>query len=69
MKIQGNQTTKSGRKMPQWIFRLCAVCLALLTWEVLARLIGQKLLLCSPLDVLIRLGSLWREPAFLPILW
>ena len=44
--------------------RLAAVAAALAVWEVAALLLGQKFLLASPVDVAVRLASIWREPDF-----
>ncbi len=41
-----------------------AVLLLLTVWQVCAMLLGQKLLLPSPLQVLGRLATVWREPGF-----
>lgn len=48
---------------------LFAVLLLLLLWEGAALLVGQKLLLCSPVDVVKRLPGLLAEEGFLSSVW
>lgn len=46
------------------IQRAAAVLLTLVLWQAAAAALDQKLLLASPLEVLARLASIWREPEF-----
>ncbi len=39
--------------------------LALAVWQGVSMLVGMEMLLASPLKVLQRLGTIWREPGFL----
>ncbi|MDO5445006.1 MAG: ABC transporter permease subunit [Eubacteriales bacterium] len=44
--------------------KFAAAAFLLLLWQAAAMLLNQKLLLASPADVIQRLFSIWREPAF-----
>ncbi len=44
--------------------RAAAVFLTLLVWQMAAMLLDEKILLPSPLDVLLRLGTLWQDVTF-----
>ncbi len=44
--------------------RIGAVLLALLFWQIAASLIDSSILIATPLDVLKRLCTIWREPGF-----
>ncbi len=46
------------------IHRAGAIALALVIWQAAAMILNQKLLLASPIQVIIRLGSIWRESSF-----
>lgn len=45
--------------------KTAAVVLAILAWQVLALAIGEELILVSPVKVLLRLFTIWREAGFL----
>ena len=51
------------------IKRLGAILLALLSWQLLAMYIDSSIVLCSPVSVLRRLFTLWREPVFASSVW
>ena len=55
-----NQTT---------VKKILAVVLTLAIWQAAAMALDQKVLLASPVSVLARLTSIWREPDFLHALW
>ena len=42
-----------------------AVLLALALWQIVSMIVGMEMLLASPLKVLMRLGTIWRENDFL----
>ena len=47
-----------------------AVLLALAVWQAASMIVGMDMLLASPLKVLARLGTIWRERDFLStVLW
>ena len=52
-------------KKKLWLERAVSVAAALLLWHAAAGAVGQRLLLPSPADVLIRLGGLFLEEGFL----
>ena len=45
--------------------KIIAVMLLLAVWQAAAMLLNQKVLLASPVQVLIRLFTLWKEPGFI----
>ena len=45
--------------------KITAVLLLLAIWQAAAMLLNQKVLLASPVQVLIRLFTLWKEPGFI----
>ena len=45
--------------------KIIAVLLLLAIWQAAAMLLNQKVLLASPVQVLIRLFTLWKEPGFI----
>lgn len=49
--------------------RMGAIALALIFWQVAAMLIHQNILLVSPLQVAMRLTTIWREKDFFASLW
>ncbi|MBR2080667.1 MAG: ABC transporter permease subunit [Oscillospiraceae bacterium] len=49
--------------------KLLAVLLALLLWQLAAMLVDLPVLLVSPLQVLRRLLTIWREPDFFLTVW
>lgn len=44
--------------------KIIAVAVLLAVWQAAAMLLNKKLLLASPVDVVIRLFTLWKEPGF-----
>lgn len=44
--------------------RVLAALAALAVWQLVAVLLGQRFILASPVEVAVRLASLWREPGF-----
>lgn len=52
---------KANRRILQ---NLAAAAAALALWQAAAMLLGQKILLASPLEVAERLSVIWREPGF-----
>lgn len=55
--------------MKKLLSKLGAILLALLLWQGLAMLPKLSILLASPIDVILRLGSIWKEPQFFSSLW
>lgn len=49
--------------------KAAAVLFALAVWQAAALLLDQKILMVSPLTVLVRLTTIWREPGFAASLW
>lgn len=46
------------------LFQLLSVLLALVLWQLAAVQVGKDMLLASPVQVLARLFTVWREPGF-----
>ena len=51
------------------IYRAGAIVIALVIWQAAAMILDQKLLLASPVQVVIRLTSIWREKSFWSSIW
>ena len=49
--------------------KILAIVLLLAIWQAAAMLIGQKLILASPAEVIVRLFTLWKEPGFASAIW
>lgn len=49
--------------------KFAAVLLTLAVWQAAAMALNQKVLLASPLSVLARLATIWREPEFFSSVW
>ena len=49
--------------------RLLAVLFALLVWQIAAMTVNSKILLVSPVEVFLRLLTIWREPDFVLSVW
>ena len=47
------------------LFKILAVALALLTWEITALVLADELILVSPVRVLVRLVTIWGEDGIL----
>lgn len=50
-------------KRPLWV--AAAVIFWLAVWQIAAMAVGERILLASPLSVLVRLTTIWREDSFL----
>ncbi|MBO4229091.1 MAG: ABC transporter permease subunit [Clostridia bacterium] len=50
-------------------FRILSVLLALILWQILATRINMDMMLASPIQVLERLFTIWREPDFFSTLF
>ncbi|NLV50576.1 MAG: ABC transporter permease subunit [Clostridiales bacterium] len=46
------------------LYRVLAIAFALGLWQLISYLVGQRLLIVSPVEVLLRLGTIWMEPGF-----
>lgn len=46
------------------LLNIASVVLALLVWQLAAMRVGRSFLLSSPVEVLERLATIWREPGF-----
>lgn len=70
---QANQSLSSLRgflfQHKKALSRVLAALLALVVWQAVAMMIGERLILVSPLSVLARLGTIWREAGFLEAIW
>lgn len=49
--------------------KILAVLLALSLWQVAALMINSGIVLVGPIEVLLRLATIWREPEFLSSVW
>lgn len=49
--------------------KFIAVLIALIIWQIAAKCIQQKILLVSPVEVFLRLLTIWREDGFLATIW
>ena len=49
----------------QFRYKAGAVVLALVIWQVVSMIVGMDMLLASPIQVIMRLGTIWRETGFL----
>lgn len=47
------------------LYKMLSVLLALVLWQLIAWKIDMDMLLASPLDVIKRLGTIWKEPQFI----
>lgn len=59
-----HSTSKGNKKQKKHSFRLWAILLLIALWQGLAMIIGQELLLASPVSVFLRLFTLAAEPDF-----
>ena len=46
------------------VFRILSVIIALFIWQILSLLINSKILIASPIMVIARFGTIWREKLF-----
>jgi len=53
----------------QTVNRIIAVIIALLLWQLAAMLVDQSILLVSPIEVIVRMASIWREENFWSTVW
>ena len=51
------------------LWRIVAVLAALAVWQTVALIVGERLILVSPVAVLERLLTIWQEPGFFASLW
>lgn len=51
-------------KQKQWLWRAGSVLLALAVWQGISMAVDMEIFLTSPLKVIARLGTIWREPGF-----
>jgi len=49
--------------------KIAAVFLTLAVWQAAAMILDQKVLLASPVSVLLRLGTIWTEEQFFSSIW
>ncbi len=49
----------------RFIIKMCAWLAAFAVWQIAAMLVDEKILLVSPIDVIKRLGTIWKEETFL----
>lgn len=54
----------TSRHTHTWLRRALAVLLALAVWQIAAMCIHQRILLVTPLEVIRRLGTIWRTDGF-----
>ncbi len=47
-----------------FLLKICSWLAAFALWQIAAMLVDEKILLVSPLDVFMRLGSIWKEASF-----
>ena len=57
-----NSTASMNKNIRLW--KGLSTVLALIVWQILAINVGTDMLLASPLDVVVRLTSIWKEPDF-----
>lgn len=55
--------------MKELLKKVGAVLIALTFWQLAAMFIHQKILLVSPVEVFLRLLTIWQEPGFLGAIW
>lgn len=48
------------------VYKGISILIALLLWQLVAMRVGMDMLLASPLKVVARLFTIWKEPEFLP---
>ena len=61
-----NKENKSAKnRTNEMIFRAGAIVLALALWQFAAMTVGMDILLVSPVKVIVRLFTIWREEGFL----
>ena len=60
---------RTEKKDRATLWRIVSVLAALAVWQTAALLIGERLILVSPVAVFGRLLTIWREPGFFASLW
>lgn len=55
--------------MNTFLKKVGAVLIALTFWQLAAMFIHQKILLVSPVEVFVRLLTIWQEPGFFGAIW
>ena len=58
-----------NKKILNVIYKVLAVMLALILWEIAALKIDSQIILVTPVDVLRRLFTIWKEPDFVGTVW
>ena len=58
-----------GARLKKTAGRVLAVLFALLLWQIAAELIDLRIVLVTPVEVLRRMCTIWREPGFFETLW
>ena len=58
-----------NKKILNVIYKVLAVMLALILWEIAALKIDSPILLVTPVQVLGRLFTIWHEPDFAGTVW
>ena len=58
-----------GARLKKTAGRVLAVLFALLVWQVAAELVDLRIVLVTPVEVLRRMCTIWREPGFFETLW
>lgn len=58
-----------GKKAKNIAGKALAVLFALLLWQIAAMVVDLKIVLVTPVEVIERMGSIWREDGFFDSLW
>ena len=58
-----------NKKILNVIYKVLAVMLALILWEIAALKINSQIILVTPVQVLHRLFTIWQEPDFAETVW
>ena len=58
-----------NKKILNVIYKVLAVMLALILWEIVALKIDSQIILVTPVQVLGRLFTIWHEPDFAGTVW
>lgn len=56
-------------KNNKWVGKTLAVLFALLLWQIAAMAVDQSILLVSPIDVALRLTTIWKVNGFASSIW
>ena len=61
-----NKTVKNNAvKNKQFLYKAGAIALALVIWQAVSMFVGMDMLLASPVQVIVRLSTIWKEKDFL----